>query len=130
MIRVAQVACLVGEVLRPVRVVLGVVEREGVRIGRVGDEDGELGRHPQPEIVELLGVALDDIEARAAVADGGDHLVLTVRVVRVDEPVETGQELAHRQRLVARPVALDYVLERRAHASWLNGRGQCRSIAR
>ena len=117
MVRVAQVAGLVGEVLRPVRVVLGVLEREGVGVGRVGDEDRELGRHPQAEVVELLRVAPDDVEARGAVADRRDDLVLAIRVVRVDEAIEAGEELVDGQRVVAGPVALDDVLERRAHAS-------------
>ena len=97
-VRVAQVAGLVGEVLRPVRVVLGVVHGEGVGVGRVGDQERELGRHPEAEVVELLRVALDDVEARRARADGGDHLVLRVRAVRLDERVQLGEELVDRQR--------------------------------
>jgi len=62
-------------------------------------------------------VAPDDVEARGAVADRRDDLVLAIRVVRVDEAIEAGEELVDGQRVVAGPVALDDVLERRAHAS-------------
>src|SRR5437867_1606948 len=115
-VRVAEVPAFVGEVLRPVGVVLGVLERERVGVGGVGDEQRELGRHPEPQVVELLRVALDDLQARPALADRGDHLALRVRLVLGDEAVEAGEELAHGERpLLA--AALDDVLEgaRRGH---------------
>src|SRR5437773_4560756 len=116
-VRVAEVAALVGEGLRPLGVVLGVLERESVRVGSVGDEQRELGRHPEAQVVELLRVALDDLEARLPAADRWDHLALPVGVVLGDELVELGDELAHGQGALRLAAALDDVLEgaRRAH---------------
>src|SRR6516162_4600174 len=97
-IRVTQVAGLVCEVLRPVRVVLGIVHDERVGVGRVGDEERELWRHPEPEVVELLGVALHDVEASGAVADRRHDPVLRVWAVRLDERVQLAEELVDRER--------------------------------
>src|SRR6058998_2289592 len=75
-----------------------------------------LGLWMTPQVVELLRVALDDLQARPALADRGDHLALRVRIVLGDEAVEAGEELAHGERpLLA--AALDDVLEgaRRGH---------------
>src|SRR5204862_445381 len=102
-------------VLGPVGVVLGRLEREGVGVGRVGDQDRELGGHPEPEVVELLRVALHDLHAGRAVADRRDDPVLAIRVVHVDEAIEPGEKLLDRRapeardllhRLVARMDAL------------------------
>ena len=72
-------------------VVLGGVHREGVGVGRVGDQERELGRHPLAEVVVLERDAPDDIAGRLAVADRRDHLVLAEGIVVGDQTVEVGQ---------------------------------------
>src|SRR5262249_32434384 len=96
MSRVEQVAGLVGEVLRPVVVVDRVLHGECVAIRGVGDEDGELRRHPLAEDVELERDPLHHLTRRGPAPDGRDHPILGEVVVRRDQPVELGEVVVDR----------------------------------
>src|SRR5439155_22967521 len=82
-----------------------------------GDEQGGVGPLPQTQVVQLLRVALDDLEARLPAADRRDHLALPVGVVLGDELVELCAELAHGPGALRLAPTFDDVLEgaRRAH---------------
>src|SRR5262249_48283647 len=68
----------------------------------VRHEDGKLGCHPLPEVVELEGEPLHHLARGLPATDRGDHSILLEVVVRLDEPIESGDVFVDGHRGLAR----------------------------